>query len=1046
KLKIESNTGYQDCCSFTVKKCGGCENGFLWIYCNEYGYDLYVDGQYRLTEGSTGNPDGKSGVTLSAGTHTIKLEKKGCDSVTKTVYIDCGETKTINVEMSCGGEECCEVKFRGRIEYIVEITPFSAKITVEEVIFGCSLPHSVIFTMGYWTQGSSYWPIEEDDRVEVYGCYSSNADSVGMPKSYHYIKKIDPCEGMNCDQYDGYVGEKYCKNGNVYQKYRDYYCEDGECKYSEEERKREDCEYGCEDGGCIVDPCAGVECPNDCRGYDLWAYKCEDGDCVPDYLIEKNCPECGYIQYGSIKVIVKDQNGNEIKDAKVYLDGDYQGKTKSNGELLIENVSPGDYTVSASKSGDEDSEDISLKSGEEKIVTLTLWIEEDEEKPTVEILSPKDGETVSGKVTIKIHASDNVGVKKLNLIISDSGHEVIVDKKKYHETYWEYTWDTSNLEKGEYTIHVTAEDEEGNADGVKIEVTVGEGGKVGSIKVIVKDQNGNKVEGVSIWLEDGGFHYKGETNYNGELLIEDLDPGDYTVSTYWPNHEYEDDSEDVSVGVGETKTVTLTLKKTTYISIRAGASEEGTTIYVEGIDNNTKKECKTNWAFLQLPVGKYKTWAETQCYESEITEFELTEEGPHEIALQLKRKSFDFIINVLDPYGLPIPGALVDMNIWTYSVPTNDNGQVITKTPNPPVDVVISVYKENYKKQTVEIQMWEFYCEDKEITIHLPFEHEEYNQALCIPKVRSAFVNTVIDTYRAVWNEELSREELKSKLHELEEKYWKNVGDDALKTLSEASIDVFGIDAASNIEDMIDDLGDYAQGIVDAYKEDLIKSQLRNSNLLSRLYKLANLYEQEAGAWGKGNFNEVKKIKEYEAIICGQIRGIYDKYVKGNSNYKLIEKVSNFELNFEYNHRGNDLQYNILFGGYTNKTEINSFISNLKQKYNAGHSTGYNGESFTGLGFQSLTYNKNSFDIMYSEHSPDKEPSEDLANNVNESLANALSNDIKVLVGGPLVNQETMIYQNYFPIKITNEHPGKHKGVIEVIDDPFGEGKIVLLA
>ncbi|MCD6127632.1 MAG: hypothetical protein J7J21_04580, partial [Methanomicrobia archaeon] len=87
-----------------------------------------------------------------------------------------------------------------------------------------------------------------------------------------------------------------------------------------------------------------------------------------------------------------------------------------------------------------------------------------------------------------------------------------------------------------------------------------------------------------------------------------------------------------------------------------------------------------------------------------------------------------------------------------------------------------------------------------------------------------------------------------------------------------------------------------------------------------------------------------------------------------------------------------------------------------------------------------------SFDITYSEHSPDKEPSEDLANNVNESLANALSNDIKVLVGGPLVNQETMIYQNYFPIKITNEHPGKHKGVIEVIDDPFGEGKIVLLA
>ena len=1056
KLKIESNTGYQDCCSFTVKKCGGCENGFLWIYCNEYGYDLYVDGQYRLTEGSTGNPDGKSGVSLSAGTHTIKLEKKGCDSVTKTVYIDCGETKTINVTMNCGGEEYGEVKFRGTVIGLDDDNLFddeySYLVKITEILKGTSwlsigeeirVEYLILLGCHGYVDNS----IDIGDKVEVYG--ELVKDFYGMigkyvdlcPSSSYYIKKVQE-EPLEVDLWvDKGCGSTY----DVGDPIKIYFEVNKDCYITLTVTTSQ----GTKTNISNKYVSAGTHYTTGTVGeptgeHKLTIYASVDGEEASD-----TCKFYARGNTGSIKVIVKDNSGNRLKGASIYLDGSYKGSTNYNGELLIEDLSPENYTVKATKSGYEDSENVSLGPGEEKIVTLTLWIEEDEEKPTVEILSPKDGETVSGKVTIKIHASDNVGVKKLNLIISDSGHEVIVDKKKYHETYWEYTWDTSNLEKGEYTIHVTAEDEEGNADGVEIEVTVGEGGKVGSIKVIVKDQNGNKVEGVSIWLEDGGFHYKGETNYNGELLIEDLDPGDYTVSTYWPNHEYEDDSEDVSVGVGETKTVTLTLKKTTYITISAvgqGASEEGTTIYVEGIDNNTKEEYKTNSVFSVLPVGKYKTWAETQCSESEITEFELTEEGPHEIALQLKRKSFDFIINVLDPYGVPISGALVDMNIWTYCVPTNDNGQVITKTPNPPVDVVISAYKENYKKQTVEIQMWEFYCEDKEITIHLPFEHEEYNQALYIPKVRSAFVNTVIDTYRAVWNEELSREELKSKLHELEEKYWKNVGDDALKTLSEASIDVFGIDAASNIEDMINDLGRYAQGIVDAYKEDLIKSQLRNSNLLSRLYKLANLYEQEAGAWEEGNFNEVKKIKEYEAIICGQIRGIYDKYVKGNSNYELIEKVSNFELNFEYNHKGNDLQYNILFGGYTNKTEINSFISNLKQKYNAGHSTGYNGESFTGLGFQSLTYNKNSFDITYSEHSPDKEPSEDLTNNVNESLRNTLSTNIKVLVGGPLANLETMIYQNYFPIKITNEHPGKHKGVIEVIDDPFGEGKIVLLA
>ncbi|HEC87168.1 MAG TPA: hypothetical protein ENI49_04800, partial [Thermoplasmatales archaeon] len=157
-------------CSFQVKECG-CEDGFLWIHCNEYEYDLYVDGKYKFTEGhgsgqsTSSKPDGICGVKLSAGDHTIKLKKDGCDSVTKTVHLDCGEEKTVYLDMDC-----------------------------------------------------------------------------------------DPCKNKNCDQYDGFVGEKYCKNGDVYQKYRDYYCEDGECKYSEEERKIKDCDYGCESGGCKPKP------------------------------------------------------------------------------------------------------------------------------------------------------------------------------------------------------------------------------------------------------------------------------------------------------------------------------------------------------------------------------------------------------------------------------------------------------------------------------------------------------------------------------------------------------------------------------------------------------------------------------------------------------------------------------------------------------------------------------------------------------------------------------------------------------------------------
>ena len=81
---------------------------------------------------------------------------------------------------------------------------------------------------------------------------------------------------------------------------------------------------------------------------------------------------------GDIKVIVKDQDENRIEDANVYLDGSYKGKTNPDGEYTISGLSPGNYTVKASKSGyEEDSESVYVEAGETDTVYLTL-----EEIPT----------------------------------------------------------------------------------------------------------------------------------------------------------------------------------------------------------------------------------------------------------------------------------------------------------------------------------------------------------------------------------------------------------------------------------------------------------------------------------------------------------------------------------------------------------------------------------------------------------------------------------------------------------------------------------------
>jgi len=49
-----------------------------------------------------------------------------------------------------------------------------------------------------------------------------------------------------------------------------------------------------------------------------------------------------------------------------------------------------------------------------------------------------------------------------------------------------------------------------------------------------------------------------------------------------------------------------------------------------------------------------------------------------------------------------------------------------------------------------------------------------------------------------------------------------------------------------------------------------------------------------------------------------------------------------------------------------------------------------------------------------------------------------------ILVGGPLANSWVKKYS--FSVEVTTSYPGKYKGVIETINNPYGEGKVILLA
>ncbi|MCO6040613.1 S-layer protein [Thermococcus alcaliphilus] len=87
-----------------------------------------------------------------------------------------------------------------------------------------------------------------------------------------------------------------------------------------------------------------------------------------------------------------------------------------------------------------------------------------------------------------------------------------------------------------------------------------------------------------------------------------------------------------------------------------------------------------------------------------------------------------------------------------------------------------------------------------------------------------------------------------------------------------------------------------------------------------------------------------------------------------------------------------------------------------------------------------------SAEIIYGAGRIDEEYSRELSKYIMNPKVKADSNGGQgkylILVGGPLANQLTREYMTYFPVQVTNDFPGKGKGVIEAV---VVDGKVVIL-
>ncbi len=140
-------------------------------------------------------------------------------------------------------------------------------------------------------------------------------------------------------------------------------------------------------------------------------------------------------------IILCDQNGSPIQD-----DDNGGGGASS----LILWTAPGDGAYYVSVEGGGTTGNYQLTVGPKQ-----LWESPEtptDEPPTVSIVTPADGASVSGIVTIEAEADDDVGVKVVEFYI-DNIRVYTDDSKPYT-----YSWDTSLYSYGSHTIKVKAYD------------------------------------------------------------------------------------------------------------------------------------------------------------------------------------------------------------------------------------------------------------------------------------------------------------------------------------------------------------------------------------------------------------------------------------------------------------------------------------------------------------------------------------------------------------------------------------------------------------
>jgi hypothetical protein len=172
-------------------------------------------------------------------------------------------------------------------------------------------------------------------------------------------------------------------------------------------------------------------------------------------------PLDGQVLYDVVQVKVDASDDRQLDRVDFFIDGIFAYSADASTEIspysynwdtrpLAENSEHSLYFKAIDSAGNESDNDAIL---------FTIGRSLDTEPPTLVLLYPQEGDTISGTVTVSVDVTDNVRVDRVEYYVD--GGEVGTGLPNFVATSspWNYDWDTSDwADTFEHTLYIRAVD------------------------------------------------------------------------------------------------------------------------------------------------------------------------------------------------------------------------------------------------------------------------------------------------------------------------------------------------------------------------------------------------------------------------------------------------------------------------------------------------------------------------------------------------------------------------------------------------------------